>query len=152
MTFASNTNVSEEKTRSEIEQMLKRYGADEFGYMSRPGKAIIGFACKGMRVEMSVSLPLRDEKRFTLTPNRHQKRTEVEAFKAWDQEVRRRWRSLALVIKGLLVGIQTGGGVTFSPGDSLLCYWYHKGSGLACRRSDGMVIQGVHACDVEVLN
>lgn len=36
MTYAARTKVSVEKTKTEIETTLARYGADRFAYFSRP--------------------------------------------------------------------------------------------------------------------
>ena len=41
--FASQTRVSSDQTRVEIERTLSRYGATAFAYMSVEGRAIIGF-------------------------------------------------------------------------------------------------------------
>jgi len=37
MTYAVGTSVSVEKSRAEIERILKRYGASHFAFMSSPG-------------------------------------------------------------------------------------------------------------------
>lgn len=103
--YASNTSVSEDRSRTEIERLLMRYGADEFGYLTRKREAIIGFIFKGIRVEMTVPLPDRDDEKFHTTPTGRKTRSGDAAFREWEKEVRRRWRSLCLVIKALLVGI-----------------------------------------------
>lgn len=106
--YASNTAVSEDRSRLEIEQMLMRYGADEFGYITRPTEAMIGFKYKGIRVQMSVPLPSSTDKRFHETPTGRPVRSDNKAIDAWQKEIRRRWRSLCLVIKAMLVGVDDG--------------------------------------------
>jgi len=108
MRYASNTNVSEGRSRAEIERLLMRYGAEEFGYVTRSGEAMIGFVYRELRVQMAMPLPSRSEKRFTHTPGRGGLRTPDAAITEWQKEVRRRWRSLCLVVKALLVGIDDG--------------------------------------------
>lgn len=106
--YASDTKVSEDRSRAEIERMLMRYGADEFGYMSRKTEAMIQFVYRKITVRMRVPMPDRDDTQFTQTPNTERPRTDAQAFAAWQKEVRRRWRSLCLVIKALLVGVDDG--------------------------------------------
>jgi len=108
MRYASATSVSEDRSRMEIETLLMRYGADEFGYVTRAGEAVIGFVYRGIRVQMSVPLPDRDDAKFTATPTGRRTRSTTQAFNEWQKEVRRRWRSLCLVIKALLVGVDDG--------------------------------------------
>lgn len=106
--YASNTSVSEDRSRIEIERLLMRYGADEFGYMTRKNEAIIMFVFKGLHIEMKVPLPNQDDEKFCTTPTGRKTRSEDAAFREWEKEIRRRWRSLCLVIKALLVGIDDG--------------------------------------------
>jgi hypothetical protein len=108
MSYADNTAVSEDRSRHEIERMLMKFGADEFGYYTKAEKAIVAFVYKGLRFEFGVSLPRKDEARFNTTPARRTQRSDDAAYKEWEKEVRRRWRSLCLVIKALLVGVEDG--------------------------------------------
>jgi hypothetical protein len=108
MSYASNTNVSEDRSRQEIERLLMKYGADEFGYLTRREQAMIGFVYRGLRFEMSIPLPNREDKQFCQTPTRGTRRTETAAMKEYQQEVRRRWRSLCLAVKAKLVAVEDG--------------------------------------------
>ncbi len=108
MSYATKTQVSEDRSRTEIERILMRYGADEFGYMNRRSEALIVFVYKSIKVQMTVPLPARDDPKFTTTPTGRPVRSETQRFNAWNMEVRRRWRSLCLVIKALLVGVDDG--------------------------------------------
>lgn len=102
MSYASGTKVSDDRSRAEIENLLMRYGAEEFGYMSRAEEALIGFKCNGMMFEIRVVMPPRES--FGKTPT-GKVRAEKARDDAWMQERRRRWRSLALVIKAKLVAV-----------------------------------------------
>lgn len=108
MAFAEGTNVDDVRTRMEIERLLSRYGADEFGYITRVGEALIGFRIKNIRVEMRVPLPLAADPKFKRTPKRRQMRNDQQAWEAWQMEVRRRWRCLLMVIKAKLVAVEDG--------------------------------------------
>jgi hypothetical protein len=109
--YAANTEVSSEKSRSEIERTLTRYGADQFMYGWQHESAVVAFRAQDRRVRFILPLPGRDEKRFThfkragyWTP-----RTSQDAInKEYEQAVRQRWRALALVIKAKLEAIESG--------------------------------------------
>ena len=108
MRYAANTSVAPERSRQEIESLRMKFGAEEFGYMTRRDRAAIGFVCRNLRFELTVPLPDRDDPAFCTTPGGRKKRSKDAAFREWEKEVRRRWRSLCLVIKALLVGVNDG--------------------------------------------
>lgn len=103
--YASETTVSAEKSRAEIEMILRRYGADRFmsGYDGR--QAMVAFEAEGRRVKFVLPLPQVEE--FALSEKgRRRNREQMEA--AYEQEIRRRWRALALAIKAKLEVVATG--------------------------------------------
>lgn len=106
--FAENTSVAPEKTRAEIEQTLRRYGADQFISGWDGNLAVLGFRCRDRQVRFTLRLPDRSEKRFLVTPKQHHRRSPEDAMKAWEQEVRSRWRALLLVIKAKLESVESG--------------------------------------------
>ncbi|MEM6750860.1 MAG: hypothetical protein AAF612_10360 [Planctomycetota bacterium] len=105
MSYARGTTTTDDRTRSEIETMLLRYGADEFGYVTRRDAAVIGFLYRGLRFEMQVPLPDPDDPAFTRSPKQRSARSKTAAQDAYLAERRRRWRALCLVIKAKLVAI-----------------------------------------------
>jgi len=62
--FAEGTTVAVEKSRTEIERMITRYGATSTAFMNGPGRAMILFECKGRRIMFKLPLPSVDEQRF----------------------------------------------------------------------------------------
>jgi hypothetical protein len=88
--YAWGTDVPAERSRSEIESILARFGADHFGYGVKPDSAVIVFQANGRHVRFKLPLPtdLPQERR--------------------DKEIRRRWRSLAMCIKAKLESVATG--------------------------------------------
>lgn len=108
MAYAANTSVSAEKSRQEIESLLQRTGVEQLGYLSqnRTGIAAIAFTRNQCHYRIEIKLPSRDEKRFQATHGGSRKATQQQSYKAWDQECRRLWRSLHLVVKGLLVAVE----------------------------------------------
>lgn len=106
--FASETEVSVEKSRAELETILTRYGANRFGYMTEPSRAIIGFTANNRTVRFTLPLPDRRDERFWNTPAGRRKRTETEAYRAWEQACRTAWRALCLCVKAKLEACESG--------------------------------------------
>ena len=107
--FAADTSVSSDRSRAEIENTLRRYGADRFAYMSERTRAVIGFEVNGRRIRFDVPMPDPTAKEFHwsnhATP---QKRTPTKAHEAWEQACRQKWRALALVVKAKLEAVESG--------------------------------------------
>lgn len=104
--YAQNTTVSSEKSRSEIEQTLTRYGADQFMYGWKDGAAVIAFRAKGRMIRFVLPMPDRLAREFTHTPKEGFVRSAESRDKAYDQAVRQRWRALALCIKAKLEAVE----------------------------------------------
>lgn len=102
MSYATETTVSVEKSRAEIESILARYGATRFAYATEEKRAAIMFVINNMGVRFELPLPDKSEKRFWETPHRKNRRTEQEAYREWEQACRSSWRSLGLCIKAKL--------------------------------------------------
>lgn len=105
--YAANTSVSPEKSRAEIETLLKRYGAQSFAYGSSPERAIVGFQAHGRSLRFVVKMPDPQDKRFA-RDGRGSPRSPLQRQAAIEQEVRRLWRALALAIKAKLEAVQSG--------------------------------------------
>lgn len=105
--YAANTEVSAERSRAEIEQVLARYGADKFLSGWAGQQAVIGFQCHDRLVRFMLTLPDRADRQFTRTEARGQLRTQDAAVKAWEQACRQRWRALCLCIKAKLEAVES---------------------------------------------
>lgn len=108
--YASQTSVSAEKTRVEIEQTLKRYGASSFAlaWNEERGetRAMIAFEMNGRRLRFILKLPRLEE--FARTPKSRELRSENAKTKAWEQGCHQRWRALLLIIKAKLESVSSG--------------------------------------------
>lgn len=103
--FAKGTTVSPEKTRAEIETLVRRFGADGFVSGWQGEKAMVQFVCRNRRVRFLLALPALAS--FQWGPRRRmRKASEMKA--AQDAETRRLWRSLLLVIKAKLEAVTSG--------------------------------------------
>ena len=107
--YASRTDVSAERSRNEIEKLLMRFGASQFGYMTdnEMGVAHIVFVFRGLRIKISVTMPNPNDERFVQTPTGLERAT-ASAEKEWQMEVKRRWRSLTLLVKAKLIAVDDG--------------------------------------------
>ncbi len=88
--YANKTSVPVDRTRSEIEQELRKRGAIEFGFMTSAGKAMLLF-----RISDAKTKQLRSIRISLVIPD--------DA-----QSERSRWRALLLVIKAKLVACDEG--------------------------------------------
>lgn len=95
----------------EIERILQKYGATKFMYGTDTARAIICFEAKGKMVKFELPLPDRSAKQFTWTNHKRRYQTQrspEEAYKAWEQACRTRWRALALCVKAKLEAVASG--------------------------------------------
>lgn len=106
--YATTTSVPVERSRAEIEGILEKYGADQFLYGWDADYATIAFRMRGRHVKYELPLPRKDDPAFTLTPAQRYRRSREDAYAAWEQACRSRWRALALVVKAKLEAIETG--------------------------------------------
>lgn len=106
--YAQQTLVSVEKSRTEIERTLTRYGADQFIYGWDRDQAVIGFRMHDKQVKFLLPLPDKDDPEFKFTPSKKYKRTDEDRVKAWEQACRSSWRALGLVVKAKLEAVEAG--------------------------------------------
>ena len=59
--YASRTTVTVDRSKAEVEHILRRYGADQFLHGWETGRAIIGFRLKGYPVRMTLPLPILED-------------------------------------------------------------------------------------------
>lgn len=97
--YAQDTSVSVERSRDEIEQLLKRYGADAFGYMTEAKGAAIHFKAGGLFLRFTLPMPTETDVAKGPSGRRH---PPGSLKRLMEKEQRRRWRSLALLIKAKL--------------------------------------------------
>lgn len=108
MTYASNTTVSAEKSRAEIERILQRYGADQFMYGWDSDRAVIVFRMANRHIKFILPMPDKSAREFTHTQSKGTKRSEEQAYKTWEQACRQKWRALKLVIQAKLEAVEAG--------------------------------------------
>lgn len=105
--FAEGTDVPVDRSRSEIEALLTRFGADQFMYGWKGEAAAVAFRANGRHIRFLLPMPQATNRDITHTPT-GKRRSASEAQKAMDSEKRRRWRALCLCIKAKLESVATG--------------------------------------------
>lgn len=111
MSYATGTSVSSERSKMEIEATLRRYGADQFVSGWKDGAAMLGFRMGNRMIRFVLPLPAPGEFAVTIATRRgreyERRRSDVAAAAACEQEGRRRFRALALVIKAKLEAVES---------------------------------------------
>jgi hypothetical protein len=107
MSYAEKTTVSPARTREAIEKTLSRFGAHAFGYLNEPGRAVVMFEIRQIRIVYRLPLPDPGEERFTTTPA-GQSRSPAAANEQHQQAIRQRWRALLASITAKLAAIEAG--------------------------------------------
>lgn len=109
-TYASETSVSVENSRAEIERTLRRYKADAFAYSIDGRKAMIAFRIADRHVRFLMTMPDPNDDAFWLFKQGRSvfRRVQGEGEKRWEQACRQKWRALALVIKAKLEAVSVG--------------------------------------------
>lgn len=102
MKYAYSTTVSPERSRTEIERTLARYGAEQFAYGWGIDAAMIGFKFENRLIRFELHLPKPGEIK---TPKGRRPRN---ATKSHEHHVRQQWRALALAIKAKLELVESG--------------------------------------------
>jgi hypothetical protein len=108
--YAANTEVSQEKSRMEIETTLRRYGADAFSYGWEEERAMIAFRANNRHIKFVIGMPDRNDPKFKTYKRGYStyNRTPDAAYSQWEQGCRQRWRALALVVKAKLEAVSAG--------------------------------------------
>lgn len=105
--YAEGTDVPVERSKAEIEAVLRKHGAQQFGsaWDDESAESLMFCRIAGRMIRFRVQQPRWQD--FVLTPKRV-RRKEHEARAAAEKEHMRRWRARLLVTKAKLEIIATG--------------------------------------------
>jgi hypothetical protein len=108
--YAAETTVTVAKSREEIENTLRRYGADGFMFAEDRSVVTVMFRLEGRIIQFRLSMPAKTDERFTTYMRGSVKYAYADsaALKHWEQACRQKWRALALVIKAKLEAVSAG--------------------------------------------
>ena len=102
--YAKGTSVDSIKSRIELEVMLQRFGAGQIATMMDQEQAIVQFFAQDRLIRLTLPMPSAEDHSIAFSPT-GKSRTSGAIEKAHDQEVRRRWRSLVLLVKAKITAI-----------------------------------------------
>ena len=105
--YAEGTDVSVARSRAELEALLQKHGATSVGILRDDSGVLVVFEMKGRRIKQTIVNP--DPEDFKLTPGIERRRTAEQVRAAMDNELRRRWRALMLILKAKLELVASGG-------------------------------------------
>lgn len=108
MPYAATTTVSSSQSRDELEKILSRYGASQFGYVQGEDFASVAFIKDQRTIRFTIPMPNKNSREFTHSPKRGEVRDKSTAEKAYEQAVRQKWRALTLVVKAKLEAVDAG--------------------------------------------
>lgn len=110
MSYAEGTSVTVEKSKGELERVIRAHGGVNFGTMSLDdeGVALVYFTLGKLpnqrQVRLKLPLPKLGDVRKQYVP-----RTKKTPEQRWEQACRERWRLLVMVVKAKLELIALGG-------------------------------------------
>lgn len=114
--YAAQTDVSVDRSQTELRKLLSRYGATNYVMGTVDGQIAVMFEVHARRIRLSVPAATLADSDRTVAVNQYgnsrRKRSEADLAKMLEQRERQQWRILALVIKAKLEIIETGA-VTF---------------------------------------
>lgn len=108
MQYAKETSVPVEKSRAEIEKIVSRYGAKGFLSGWEDDMAMITFKVRERQIRFMLRLPDSSAREFHFTQHKQTQRTPEQAYQAWEQACRQRWRALLLSVKAKLEAVESG--------------------------------------------
>lgn len=104
--YAEKTTVAPEKSRTEIERVLLRYGADMFSYGYMESRIYIAFRMQKRAVKIVLPMPTREEGKYEVV-SYGSPRSKTAAQNMFDQDIRQRWRALFIVVKAKLESVES---------------------------------------------
>ena len=106
MSYASQTSVSTERSKGEVERLLSKAGAMSFMSGFDGTTAMLGFKLNDRFYSIRFQLPAQDD--YALTPGGRRKRSAVDMLKHHEQGCRSRWRAIVLIVKAKLEAVEIG--------------------------------------------
>lgn len=102
--YAEGTKVPVEKSHIAVQKILKQYGASNSAYGEQGDTAAIVFTMKGRQYRIQIAYPPLSDFEYAGKV----KRTLAQMRAAREQETRRLWRALYMVVKAKLEAAQSG--------------------------------------------
>lgn len=107
MAYAEGTSVDPSRTRAELETLIEKHGATSYGWGKEGRRAQVYFAMRDRKVMFRVELPDERDTAVVKTASGRPRAFDSRG-KALEQETKRRWRALLLVVKAKLESVESG--------------------------------------------
>lgn len=107
MPYAQGTEVTVDRSQTELRQILKRYGADGLATAEMGSRAVVEFAAHDRRIRFTITLPTIDSPGMARN-KAGARRTPAQRASAVNAEERRLWRALVMVVKAKLEAVESG--------------------------------------------
>lgn len=107
MAYAQGTEVSVDRSQSELRTILRKYGADGLALAEMPTRAVVEFMANERRIRFSIDMPTGEERDIRITKG-GVTRSSTQLKSAIAAEERRRWRALVFVVKAKLEAVESG--------------------------------------------
>lgn len=107
MVYAEGTTVTAERSRAEIERILRKWGVSAVALGWDQDVAAIMFTYRNRNVRINVPMPSDNSAEVRLTET-GKVRSPAARAAALDRVGRERWRALVLTIKALLAAVDAG--------------------------------------------
>lgn len=107
MAYAENTKVPVDRSKTEIEHILQKYGASSFAYGWENNAAVVMFRANNRHIRFKLSLPSKNDENIKYR-KKYYARSATEALNLIDKITRQKWRALVLVIKAKLECVESG--------------------------------------------
>lgn len=107
MAYAQGTTVSVIQSKADIERLLTKRKAKNFAAGSTETTAVVAFELDGRMIRIEFPMPHANDPAFKLTPTGRERKNEDAVGKALEDECKRRWRALLLILKAKLEAIES---------------------------------------------
>lgn len=105
MSYAENTQVPIERSRAEIESTLRKFGARKIMTLldDELNTSLVGFEINNISYKIKIPMPDPNDPDFRKTPTGRRRKSTQTVNNEYIQEAKRRWRSLQIYIKAILI-------------------------------------------------
>jgi hypothetical protein len=103
--YAATTRVPVDRSRAEVQRVLRRYGATRIAEAWAPGAAAVQFEIGGLVARIEVPMPTSIQIAADL---RRKRPTDAALRRAVTQAERQRWRAFVLLLKAKLESVALG--------------------------------------------
>ena len=107
MPYAKRTTVPVHQSKGQIETLLRKHGAIQFNFAHDTIRNVIGLQFQFTARAYRFIVPMPSADKLRISPG-GRTRTDLQVIEQMDQEERRVWRALLLIIKAKMEAVESG--------------------------------------------